>query len=124
MQEIWFGRSNGPVNKGQKKLFRKNSFKENNILETGLGVLLNLFYKIAFGLSAYELVYYLAIFNEQDGGNGRDAIIHAHLRVFVNVHLTYVHFAIILFGQFINYGTDSAAWATPFRPKVNNGQFI
>lgn len=83
-------------------------------------MLLDLFHEVGLRLGANQLVYHFAIFNEQDSRNGSNAVIDGDLWVVVHVHFTYIHFLRILFGEFFNNGSDSAARSTPFSPKVNN----
>lgn len=84
-------------------------------------MLLNLFNEIGFGLCANQLVHYFTTFDKKDSGYRSNAIVNAQLRVVVNIHFTYVHFAGIFLAQLLDNGTDSAARATPFCPEINYG---
>ncbi len=83
-----------------------------------LYVTLDLLYEVAFWLCAYEFVNHLAVLNEENGGNGSDAVVHAHLWVLVHVELANIHLTIVFLREFLDHRADSAARTTPLRPKV------
>ena len=84
-------------------------------------MLLYLLNEISFGLCAYQLIDYLAAFDEKNGVYGRNAVVNAQLGVVVHIYLAHVYFAGIFLAQFFNNRTDSTARATPFCPEINYG---
>ena len=60
-------------------------------------VCFDLFYEVALWLGAHELVYHLAVLDEQNGRNRGDAVVHAHLGVLVHINLSYINLTSIFF---------------------------
>ena len=81
----------------------------------------NLFDKIALGLRTNQFVNNFTILDEQDSRDAGDAIIHGQLRIMVHIHLTHVHFTVILFGELFNDRANGATRATPLCPEIHYG---
>lgn len=77
-----------------------------------------------FRNSADALVHQLTIFQEDDGGDVANAVFHANLAVVVHIDLSDDGFAVILFRQFFDNGTDHAAGTAPFGPEINDHRLI
>lgn len=54
-------------------------------------------HEIRFRLRANELIHHLAAFDEKDGGNTRDAVVDGQLGVVVDIDLSDIDPAIVLF---------------------------
>ncbi len=89
-----------------------------------LNVRFDLFYKIGFWLCTDQFVHYLPAFDEENGRYGSDAIVHGYFGIVVNIQFPHVYLAIVLLAQFFNDRPDRAAGSAPFRPEIDNGQFV
>src|SRR5882762_12044770 len=85
---------------------------------------LDLLNEVGLGLSANQLIYYLATLDEKDRRNAGDAIINGELRVVVYIHLSYIDLAVIFFRKFFDHGSDGATRSTPFSPKIYNCELV
>ena len=70
-------------------------------------------------LRADDLVGDLAVVEEQQGGNGADAVFGGQRLMFVNVDLADFHLAIVFVGEFIQQRRDHLARAAPFGPEIH-----
>ena len=62
----------------------------------------------------------LAVFEDHECGNAANAKLCGNIAVFINVHLGNLKFSLVGSGNFVQYGCDHFAGATPFRPKVDD----
>ncbi len=61
----------------------------------------------------------LALFEEDDGGDGVDGELHRGVAVGVGIDFTYLDLAFVFFGEFVDGGCEHAAGATPFSPEID-----
>ena len=87
----------------------------------GLGQLLvNESSQLRFAHGTHFCGSQLAVFEDHECGNAANAKLCGNIAVFINVHLGNLKFSLVGSGNFVQYGCDHFAGATPFRPKVDD----
>jgi hypothetical protein len=80
--------------------------------------------EIALAARANDLVGDLAFIEQQQGGNGANAVLGGERLVFVNVHFADFHLAIVFVGQLVEERRDHFARAAPLGPEIHeHGQW-
>ena len=76
-------------------------------------------------LTADDLIHQLSALEEQDGGNGADAVLGGDRRIGVHIHLPDLEtLGLVLLGQLLHDGGDHAARPAPRRPEVHHGETL
>jgi hypothetical protein len=73
---------------------------------------------------AHDLLFHLAILEDQQRGDAAHAIPHRGGRVAVDIHFANLHLALILGRQFIDDRRDRAAWTAPGRPEIDEHRLV
>ena len=76
----------------------------------------------AGGHQAHLAVDLLAVLEEDDGGDGHDAVAHGQLGLIVHVHLADDGLVAVLLSQLLDHGTQHAAGTAPIGPEVHHHQ--
>ena len=76
-------------------------------------------FEILLALQSDYSVHDLAVLEEEQGGDGVDAILDREILVVVDVHLADLHLAVVLSGEFVKDWGDHFAGATPFGPEID-----
>ena len=71
-----------------------------------------------------DLVFYFAVFEEQEKWDGLDVVFHSEVAGVVDIDLANFSFAFDFAGDGIDDGAEHFAWATPFCPEVDEDWHI
>src|SRR5213594_1571425 len=82
------------------------------------------FFDLCLRDSSYDLIYELALLEDQHGGNRHYSETSRGCHVFIGVQLSKGHFPPVLFRQSVNDGPNDAAGSAPGGPAVNKGKLI
>ena len=76
-------------------------------------------FELAFAFEADNLLGHLPLLEEQQRGNGLDAVFRGQGLLLINVHFADPDPASVFFGQLIQNGPEHFAGTAPFRPEIN-----
>src|SRR5690606_37976338 len=79
---------------------------------------------LVLGLDAHDLIHRLPVLEDEEGGDGADAVARRHLLVLVHVELPHLRPALVRGGEGIDGGGDRAAGHAPDGPEIHEHRLL
>ncbi|OHD81919.1 MAG: hypothetical protein A2355_16480 [Spirochaetes bacterium RIFOXYB1_FULL_32_8] len=86
---------------------------------SGLDEVFKKIFYFVFGKSAHLLTGELAVFEDNQGGDGNDVEAASQVGLVVDIYLDNLDFAGIGLGQFVKVGPDDPAGHAPLGPEID-----